>query len=111
MAVVRNPVRLSWTVLLVKDLADRTEQQVFGCPALRGNECIRPAQLVRPAVDETALVLGQIELVHQLLDIFFAGEDQLQGFTGGISPLKSIPNGIQQHVVAFVPAIRLITVE
>ena len=95
-------------VPIVQDLGHDGEQQALRAPALGHQEGVGPLHLGRAAVEEAALVLHEIQLVHELLDVLTARADQIQGALLIVAPLEHVPHGVQQHVVALVPAVALV---
>ena len=95
-------------VTVVQDLGDDGEQQALRAPALGDQEGVGPLHLGRAAVEEAALVFHQVQLVHELFDVLAARADQIQRALLGVAPLEHVPHGVQQHVVALVPAVALV---
>ena len=79
----------------------------------RGEYVLVLAGADHAAVEQAALVLAEIDLVHHLLDVTAIGADQVDDLLPVLlaAALENVAEGIQQHIVAGVAAVGLVTQE
>ena len=95
------------------DLLDHFEQHGFRCTALLDDEGVGALQLCGAAVEQTALVLAQVQLVHELVNVGAVSADQVDGFLPVLfaAALEDVTEGFQQHIVALVAAVGFVAQE
>ena len=98
---------------LGQDLLHDLHQDGLSGTALLDDEGIGALHLSSAAVEQAALVLAEIDLVHHLLDVTAIGADQVDDLLPVLlaAALENVAEGIQQHIVAGVAAVGLVTQE
>jgi len=95
------------------DLLDHLKQHGLGSAALLNDEGVGALQLSGAAVEQTAFVLAQIQLIHHLVDVGAVGADQVDRLLPVLfaAALEDVAEGIQQNVVTLVTAVALVAQE
>ena len=98
---------------LGQDLLHDLHQDGLSGTALLDDEGVGALHLSSAAVEQAALVLAEIDLVHHLLDVTAIGADQVDDLLPVLlaAALENVAEGIQQHIVAGVAAVGLVAQE
>ena len=98
---------------LGQNLLHNLHQHGLGGPALLDDKAVGALHLRGAAVEEASLILAQVQLVHHLLHVPAVGAHQVDGLLPVLlpAPLKDVAEGIQQDIIAGVPAIGLVAQE
>ena len=93
-------------------LHDLHQDGLSGTPLLN-DKAVGALHLGSAAVEQAALILAQVQLVHHLLDVAAVRADQVDALLPVLLPaaLKDVAEGVQQHIVAGVAAIGLVAQE
>ena len=112
MAVGRNGEDLTG-MTLGHDLLDHLEQDGLCSTTLLDDEGVGALQLCCAAVEQTAFVLAQVQLVHHLVDVGAVGADQVDGLLPVLfaAALEDVTESVQQDIVALVTAVALVAQE
>ena len=96
-----------------KDLLDDLHQNGFRCAALLDDEGVGALHLGCAAVEQTALIFGQVDLFHHRLDVAAVGADKIEDLLPVLfaAAFKDIAEGVEQDIVAGVAAICLVAQE
>ena len=96
-----------------QDLLHDLHQDGLSGTALLDDEGVGALHLSSAAVEQAALVLAEIDLVHHLLDVTAIGADQVDDLLPVLlaAALENVAEGIQQHIVAGVAAVGLVAQE
>ena len=100
-------------VTLTQDIPHDLHQHGLRRPALLDDKGVGTLHLGRAAVEEAALVLAEIDLIHHLLHIPAIGADKVNDLFPVFlpAPLENVPERVQQYVVAGVAAVGLVPQE
>ena len=100
-------------VALGQNLLHNLHQHGLCGPALLDDKAVGALHLRGAAVEEASLILAQVQLVHHLLHVPAVGAHQVDGLLPVLlpAPLKDVAEGIQQDIIAGVPAIGLVAQE
>ena len=100
-------------VALGQNLLHNLHQHGLGGPALLDDKAVGALHLRGAAVEEASLILAQVQLIHHLLHVPAVGAHQVDGLLPVLlpAPLKDVAEGIQQDIIAGVPAIGLVAQE
>ena len=98
---------------LGQDLLHDLHQDGLSGTALLDDEGVGALHLSSAAIEQAALVLAEIDLVHHLLDVTAIGADQVDDLLPVLlaAALENVAEGIQQHIVAGVAAVGLVAQE
>ena len=96
-----------------EDVAHDLHEHRLRRAALLDDEGVGPLHLRGAAVEEAALVLAEVELVHQLLDVAAVGAHEVDGLLPVLlaAALEDVAEGVEKDVVTGVAAIGLIAKE
>ena len=100
-------------VALGQNLLHNLHQHGLCGPALLDDKAVGALHLRGAAVEEASLILAQVQLIHHLLHVPAVGAHQVDGLLPVLlpAPLKDVAEGIQQDIIAGVPAIGLVAQE
>ena len=93
-----------------QDLLHDLHQHGLSGTALLDDEGVGALHLLGAAVEQAALVLAEVDLVHHLLHVPAVGADQVDDLLPVLlaAALEDVAEGVQQHIVAGVAAIGLV---
>ena len=100
-------------IALGEDVAHDLHQDGLSGTALLDDEGVRALHLRCAAVEQAALVLAEVNLVHHLLHVAAVGAHQVDDLLPVLlaAALENVAEGVEQHIVAGVAAIGLVAQE
>ena len=98
---------------LGQDLLHDLHQDGLSGTALLDDEGVGALHLSGAAVEQAALILAEVDLVHHLLHVTAVGADQVDDLLPVLlaAALENVAEGVQQDIVAGVAAVSLVAQE
>ena len=111
-AVGRNSELLA-RITAVQDIANDFHQNGLSCTALLDDKGVRALHLLGAAVEQAALVLAEVNLVHHLLNVAAVGAHEVDDLLPVLlaAALENVAEGVEQYVITSVAAVSLVAEE